>query len=177
MEVVENRSDVEVDKPYTNHIRNKNWSPDDILVVNGLVHNFVNVYADVFTPPTKWYLPILDNVFEGADVYKLQIKRHDIKSNFYMKLNYQELLAGPIDGYSYFTYNEDKRIYLPVGEIKEFASDYIPVTSTIYDKNAVYYTKNSNGLFVRVPSTNDVFEDGVTYYTRRFNDTYYVLKK
>ena len=177
VEVVENRSDVEVDKPYTNHIRNKNWSPDDILVVNGLVHNFVNVYADVFTPPTKWYLPILDNVFEGADVYKLQIKRHDIKSNFYMKLNYQELLAGPIDGYSYFTYNEDKRIYLPVGEIKEFASDYIPVTSTIYDKNAVYYTKNSDGLFVRVPATNDVFEDGVTYYTRRFNDTYYVLKK
>ena len=70
-----------------------------------------------------------------------------------------------------------EKVLKNTSEIKEFASDYIPVTSTIYDKNAVYYTKNSDGLFVRVPSTNDVFEDGVTYYTRRFNDTYYVLKK
>lgn len=177
VELYENHADVEVDKPYTNHIRNINWSPDDLLVVNGLIHTFVNVYSDVFTPPTKWYLPVLDNVFEGANVYKLQVKRREIKKNFYMKLNYTELLAGPIDSLQYFVYNETKDIYLSADVTSGFDSTYNKLSSgETFNANSVYFTKDNSGNFVRVPTTVTAFENGVTYYTKAFNQVYYVLK-
>lgn len=177
VELYENRDDIEVDKPYTNYITNKNWSPDDILVVNGLVHQFVNEYSDVFTPQTRWYLPKLDNVFAGADIYKLQVKRRNVKSNFYMKLNYTELLAGPRDELRYYTYNKAKNIYTLADVSGGFDSTYAKVDSSgKYDKKTAYFTVGVNGAFVRVPSTVTEFEEGVTYYTKIFNETYYVLK-
>jgi hypothetical protein len=177
VELYDNHDDIHINKPYNNCITNKNWSPDDILVVNGLVHTMENLYADVFRPPTKWYLPVLDNVFDGADVYKLQVKRRNIKKNYYMKLNYTELLAGPLEGYSYYTYDKTRDIYTICDTSNGFEAGYARISSgEAFNTNKTYFTKNSDGEYVKVPSTETSFIDGVTYYEKIFAKTYYVLK-
>ena len=177
IEVYENHADIEIDTPLVNQIRNKNWSPDDILVVNGLVHRFENLYQDVFTPVRRWYLPVLDKVFEGANIFKLQLKRRYVKNNFYMKLNHTELIAGPITGHSYYTYDEKRRVYVAADVSKGFEAFYDQV-----DKNAnfnpltVYFTKNTVNEFVKVPTTMNEFDPNTTYYTKHFTKTYYIVK-
>ena len=73
IELYENRLDIELDKPYTNMFRNKNWRDHDILVTNGMVHKFPIQYADVFAVIPYWFRPNDSNVLRGADMYKLQV--------------------------------------------------------------------------------------------------------
>ena len=180
IEVIENRNDIMFDKPEKDCMRNKYWRPDDILVVNGNVHTFENLYADVFKPVRCWYLNNIDGVFENADGYKLQVVRLNKKSSKYMKLNYQMLINGQIDGYRYFTYNSEKDEYVPYNSaIKEFKADYLKVDTSKeeFDSKMTYYIKLGS-LYQKVaPSSLSGFDDGVDYYKKQFKQDIYVLKK
>lgn len=69
----ENHDDIIVDKPRINQLTNKNWSLDDILIVNGMKQQFVNVYQDKFKVPQTMWLMDPENVFEHCSAYKLQV--------------------------------------------------------------------------------------------------------
>lgn len=73
IEFYENYEDIIVDKPRINQIINKKWSPDDILIINGMMQHLVNVYDNNFKLPTTSWLPTQDNIFDKCDAYKLQI--------------------------------------------------------------------------------------------------------
>lgn len=76
IKVRENRADISINRPYMNKLENKSWGMNDILVVNGLIHRFINEYSNVFVVPTTTYLPTDDQCLVGADAYKLQIVRN-----------------------------------------------------------------------------------------------------
>lgn len=69
----ENHDDIVVDKPRINQLTNRNWSLDDILIVNGMKQQFVNVYQDKFKVPQTMWLMDQDNIFEHCSAYKLQV--------------------------------------------------------------------------------------------------------
>lgn len=69
----ENYEDIIIDKPVINQLTNKNWSPDDIVIINGISQNLVNVYEDKFKLPTTNWLPYQDNIFNHCNAYKFQI--------------------------------------------------------------------------------------------------------
>lgn len=73
IEFYENHEDIIVDKPRINQLTNINWSPDDIVIINGMTHDMVNVYDNKFMIPTTSWLPSEDNIFEHCDAYKLQV--------------------------------------------------------------------------------------------------------
>lgn len=69
----ENREDIILDKPRINQLTNRNWSNDDIIIINGMSRNLVNVYDNKFKFPTTNWLPYQDNILHNADAYKFQI--------------------------------------------------------------------------------------------------------
>lgn len=73
IEFYENHEDIVVDKPIINQLTNKNWSPDDIIIINGMSHHLLNVYDDKFKLPTTNWLPYQDNIFNHCDAYKFQV--------------------------------------------------------------------------------------------------------
>ena len=73
IEFYENHENIIVDKPRINQIVNKNWSPDDILIINGMMQHLVNIYDNNFKLPTTSWLPTQDNIFDKCDAYKLQV--------------------------------------------------------------------------------------------------------
>lgn len=180
VEVIENRNDIMFDKPEKDCMRNKNWTPDDILVINGNIHTFENLYADVFKPVRRWYLNNIDGVFENADGYKLQIVRHDKKTSKYMKLNYQMLINGQIDGYRYFTYDSENDEYIPYNSsVKDFRAIYIKIDTSVekFDSKMTYYIKLGSTYQKVAPSSLNGFDEGVEYYKKQFKEDIYVLKK
>ena len=180
VEVIENRNDIVFDKPAKDCMRNKHWTPDDILVINGNIHTFENVYADVFKPVRRWYLNNIDGVFENADGYKLQVVRLNKKSSKYMKLNYQMMINGQIDGYRYFTYNPVKDEYIPYNSaVKDFKANYIQIdtASEAFDPKMTYFIKIGTTYQKVAPSSLNGFDDGVTYFRKEFVQDIYVLKK
>ena len=76
--VYENHHDILLDKPYMNKFRNRNWDPEDIVVINGVKYEFESEYEDVFKVPTTKWQRTDNNVFEAADAFKLQICTKDI---------------------------------------------------------------------------------------------------
>lgn len=180
IEVVENHLDIKFDTPEKDCMINKHWTPDDILVINGNVHVFENLYADVFKPVRRWYLNNIDGVFENADGYKLQILRHNKASSKYLKLNYQMMINGQIEGYRYFTYNPETENYIPYNSgIKDFAAEYILIDTATeaFDPKMTYFVKIGSTYQKIAPSSLNGFDNGVNYYRKHFTKDIYVLKK
>ncbi|MDE7099648.1 MAG: hypothetical protein K2N99_00315, partial [Malacoplasma sp.] len=180
IEVTENRTDIELNKPYHNKFRNKNWSINDIIVMNGVIHRFVNEYADVFVAPQKWYRPETYGIFDDASAYKLQIGKRQTSMSIYHKLNYTELLNGPVEGNEYYNYNEERKAFLVDTYLKEFKCRYLQLDSTVIssgmDPHTVYFNK-IDGKFVRVPQTQTEFKEDTNYYICEFLEDYYIKRK
>ena len=77
--IIESKNELILDKPYIDRVRNKNWMPDDIIIINGLNYRFENEYEDVFRVPMTYWLPKIHKVFYGASAYKLKIVKEKIK--------------------------------------------------------------------------------------------------
>ena len=175
IELYENRLDIELDKPYTNMFRNKNWRDHDILVTNGMVHKFPIQYADVFAVIPYWFRPNDSNVLRGADMYKLQVVKRDRVDDGFYKLNYHELLSGPKRNrltneviQDYYKYDENENKYKYLGFVDEFEKYYRKLTNTEKTKGPlpgmVYFVKNDDDLFVKHHFQVSVFDPEKTYY-------------
>lgn len=178
--VSENTIDLEFNTPYRNKFRNKNWSPDDILVLNGLYYRMINEYEDVFTMAPTWYLHDINGVFDNVYGYKLQISTHKLLTDKYLKLNKVEIIEGPIEGVEYYSFNSLKNNYELIGTLDKFDVTYTLVTDTMKEKgvnpNVIYLTKDSDGNYKRVSLDFESFEDGISYYICNFDKNYYLKK-
>lgn len=76
--VVEDKSELILDRPYIDRLRNNNWKLDDLIIINGINHSFENEYDNVFKVPTTYWRPVIKNVFNGANAYKFKIV-NDVK--------------------------------------------------------------------------------------------------
>lgn len=97
-----------------------------------------------------------------------------------MKLNYQMMINGQIDGYRYFTYNPVKDEYIPYNSaVKDFKANYIQIdtTSEVFDPKMTYFIKIGTTYQKVAPSSLNGFDDGVTYFRKEFVQDIYVLKK
>lgn len=176
--VLENHSDIILNRPVRDQFINRNWSPDDTVVMNGISHRFVNIHEDVFIAPDVWYRHGVSGIFDGANAYKLAVVRHDRRSDAYHKLNYTELLRGPLDGVVYYLHDDNRDTYHAFSELKAFEKHYLVVDvtpGTTIDKNIQYFTKTADE-YIPVPSTITVFQDGETYYTCYFDKDYFLKK-
>ena len=105
--------------------------------------------------------------------------------NKYVKLNYTMLTRGPIEGRTYYEYNERLDHYIPLDNLTEFDKSYVKLSpseiSNGMERDIIYYTRsisNDNQITYNiVPSSFTEFEEGVTYYKLVFNKDYYILKK
>ena len=183
IQVIENRQDIKLNKPAKNYFINENWNVDDIIIMNGICHDFVNKTENVFFAPETWYRHGYDDVFENASGYKLQIIRHDSRKDAFHKLNYIELIYGPKLGTTYYRYDEEKKAYFAVNDLEdkyfEFEKTYRYLSddekSLGYDSHKIYFIKENNN-YVRANENTD-FEPGVNYYVCEFTKDYYVAKK
>ena len=178
VEFVENHEEIKINKPTKNYFINENWTIDDIVVMNGLVHSFVNKCENVFFAPETWYRHGYTDVFNNVSAYKLQIVRRNKINNAFRKLNYTELINGPKENVVYYRYDENKKAYL-IDTVTEFEKEYIIVTDEEkakgYNKNIIYFVKD--GLeFVRVSNSMTDFEIDKEYYTCNFTKDYYIKK-
>lgn len=177
--VIENREEIKLNKPMKNYFINENWGVDDIVIMNGICHNFVNKCTNVFFAPETWYRHGYNDVFSGASGYKLQVVRRDKINDAYHKLNYTELLFGPRENTIYYRYDSEKKAYIGDSNVKSFDKEYIYVTDDIkslgYNPHQIYFTKEE-GIYTQVPSTNTEFQVDKEYYTCEFLRDYYVLK-
>ena len=177
--VIENSKDIEFDRPYVDKVRIKNWSPDDILILNGLNHRLINEYEDVFTIAPTWYLKEIKGVFNGSEGYKLEVIRRNKANNRYIKLNKNEIVAKPIGGVVYYTYDPKKDVYHKLGEIDEFDVNYQRLSSLEIEQgmepHVIYFMKDSLGEMVKVPPTITEFVSGTEYYICLYDKDYFVL--
>jgi len=180
IEVVENREEIKLNKPTKNYFINENWNIDDIVIMNGVCHDFVNKCENVFFAPEKWYRHGYDDVFEGVSAYKLQVVRRDKINDAYHKLNYTELLYGPIENTVYYRYDSEKKTYIGDAHVTSFKKEFRFVSQDEkalgYNQHQVYFTKEGDE-YVRVPSTNTEFQVDKDYYICEFTRDYYILKK
>ena len=185
VEVEENHLDLQFNTPMRDRMRNLNWSLDDIIIINGIQQQFVNEYDNVFKPVAKWYLPDIKNTLDDVNGYKLEVCKHYMSLNKYVKLNYTMLTRGPIEGRTYYEYNERLDHYIPLDNLTEFDKSYVKLSPTEIsngmERDIIYYTRsisNDNQITYNiVPSSFTEFEEGVTYYKLVFNKDYYILKK
>jgi len=178
IQALENHRDIILNRPLRNKFINRNWTPDDTVVMNGVVHRFVNEYEDVFIAPDVWYRHGVSDIFDGTNAYKLAIVRHDRKSDAYHRLNYTELLKGPLEGVIYYIRDDERDTYHPFSDLKAFDKHYAVVDvipGETIDKKKRYFTKVGDE-YVEIPSTLNAFEAGETYYVCYFNKDYFIKK-
>lgn len=177
--IIENREEIKLDRPAKNYFTNENWNIDDIVVMNGIMHNFVNRCENVFFAPETWYRHGYSDVFKNASAYKLQIVRRDKVNDAYRKLNYTELLRGPKENTIYYQYDADKKTYLGNSNTTEFEKEYRYVSAETqaagYNIHQVYFTKEGDD-YVIVPSSNTEFQVDKQYYICEFTKDYYIKK-
>jgi hypothetical protein len=177
--VTENTKELKLNTPHRNQFRNLNWTPDDIVVMNGVVHQFVNMYDNVFEAPTKWYRLDNEGVFDDVNAYKLDVVKHYAVHDKFKRLSYGELLSGVKEGVTYYIREKSNdKIYLQCEELTEFANHWKVVSETEKNKGVdplqVYYVKDANNVYNKVSIR--IFEDDVIYYTKEFEEVYYILK-
>jgi hypothetical protein len=179
--VYENTSELKLNNPMRNVFRNINWTPDDIIVMNGIVHKFVNKYSDVFEAPLKWYRPTNDGIFDDVYAYKLEVCKRYTEHDRFRRLSYGELLNGVKSDIQYYIKStENDKIYLMCDELSEFEFYWNPVSEVEkesgVDPTKTYFTYD-NGVYTRVIGTLVEFDDATTYYTKVFKRDYFILKK
>lgn len=179
VEVCENHKDLSFNMPYRDKMRNIDWDIDDILIINGIQHVFLNEYDNVFKPVETWYLTDTSNVLDDVNGYKLEICKYYKSTNEYMKLNYTQLSRGPIEGREYYTYKKDIDKFISTGPIEDFDKTYYRIPDNELEgemeRDVLYFTKVA-GEYVKVPSTVTEFEPNTIYYKLIFNKVYYVKK-
>ncbi len=145
IQVTENHLELQFNAPSRDRMRNLNWEVDDIIIINGIQHQFVNEYADVFKPVARWYLTDIKGVLDDVNGYKLEVCKHYKSLDRYLKLNYTMLSRGPIEGREYYEYNEHLDSYIPLGHIEDFEKSYVKLTPAEIEngmeRDVIYYTK------------------------------------
>lgn len=183
IEVSEDTSEIELNRPLRNTFRNKNWSSEDLVIANGLTYEFVNLFEDVFTAPMTWYRTTDVGIFDDAHVYKLKVIKHFNEHDRFRKLNYSELTYGPVDYRDYYRRSTTgAKLYYKLGKLTEFASKYILVDAAGIaagmQPDTIYYTidPDDNEKYIKVPDTVTEFAENKQYFVRRFTEDYYILK-
>ena len=181
IEVGENHDDLKFNVPYRDRMRNLNWDIDDIVIINGIHHKFVNEYSDVFKPVARWYLPDISNTLDDVNGYKLEVYKRYNSSNRYIKLNYTQLSRGPHPTGEYFTYDSRTDQYMPIGN-DEFERTYIRLSdeerSEGRKRDILYYVKDMfTGEYILVPDTINEFDETKVYYRLGFARDYYLKIK
>ena len=177
--VIENKEEIKLNRPMRDLFTNENWSIDDIVVMNGVCHDFINKFENVFFAPDKWYRHGSDGLFYDISAYKLQVVRRDLTNNAFHKLNYTELLYGPIENTVYYRYDESLGSYIADRFVTEFDKEFVYMSAEMkalgFDTHKAYFVKE-NGNYVRVPSTTTEFDIDKDYYICRFTRDYYTKK-
>lgn len=175
--VSENHDELHFNQPVRNKMINENFTPDDIVIVNGIKHHFLNCYENVFEPVPKWYLLNTNGVFDDVNGYKLEVGKVYAESNRYMKLNLTQLSYGLNPNQTYYKYDKESNKYIPLDNLTEFDCEYSRLNSVELSlgpkKGEVYYTNNGT-TFVKVSSSLTSFENDVIYYRLIANEDYYV---
>jgi hypothetical protein len=181
IKLYENTSELKLNNPTRNTFRNINWTPDDIVVMNGLVHKFVNKYSDVFEAPLKWYRPTNEGVFDDVYAYKLEICKHYLEHDKFRRLSYGELLNGVKENIEYYIKSpNNNEIYLKCDDLTEFEFYWNMVSETEkslgVDPTKTYFIYD-NGEYIKVNGTLSDFDVDTVYYTKVFKRDYFILKK
>lgn len=173
----ENREELHFNQPVRNKMINENFTPDDIVIINGIKHHFINSYENVFEPIPKWYLLNTNGVFDDVDGYKLEVGKIYKESNKYMKLNLTQLSYGVNPNQTYYNYDKENNRYIPIGNLTSFDCDMSRLDAVEKvlgpQKGEVYYTYNGTG-FVKITTPLTVFDSSVTYYRLIAHKDYYV---
>jgi hypothetical protein len=177
IELKENHHELRFNAPVKNKFINENFKVDDIIIINGIKHIFVNDYDNVFSPVPKWYLVNINGVFDDVNGYKLEVLKHKLESNKYLRLNKSQISYGINPDQIYYTYDASTDSYIPNSLLTEFDVKYVQVSQNELaegvKKEEVYYTFY-NSEFVKVPTNFSEFEMNTVYYKLVVNKDYYV---
>lgn len=178
IQVLENKHDLYLNKPMRNKFYNENWTPDDLIIMNGMVHRFVNDYENVFSSPMTWYRTDINGIYDDVNAYKLEVVKHYNENDRFKRLSYGQLMNGVKNNVQYY-YKTSENTYARYDTLSHFEFVYKELTDAEillgFDTSMVYYINEGN-TYTPVPSSQRFFEPGIKYYKKVFSNKYYILK-